>query len=166
MSDARPTAPAARGVVPVRPRAHRPRARARPLSAPAARQGGRAGMIARPSTLSDLALQRGERVLFRGFTLDVVAGEAVALVGDNGAGKTSLLRAVAGFIRPLAAPDRLRGRRGPLPADDARRAGCHLVGHQDGLKPGAGPGTSWSSRPRWCGGDAAPAPWPRRSGWA
>ena len=47
-----------------------------------------------------LSLQRGERRLFDHFGLDLRAGEAVSLTGANGAGKTSLLRAVAGLLRP------------------------------------------------------------------
>src|SRR5574338_516807 len=43
-----------------------------------------------------LAIRRGERLLFSGLDLMVSAGEAVALTGRNGAGKTSLLRAIAG----------------------------------------------------------------------
>ncbi|WP_298742943.1 heme ABC exporter ATP-binding protein CcmA [uncultured Brevundimonas sp.] len=81
-------------------------------------------------TVSGLALSRGERVLFRDLSLSLSAGEAVALTGANGAGKTSLLRAVAGFLRPdagtvaFAAAD---------PAE-ARRRHLHWLGHLDGLK--------------------------------
>lgn len=85
-------------------------------------------------TVENLAVQRGERVLFKALGLSVAAGEAVALVGANGAGKTSLLRAVAGLILPLAGRVWFSGEAGELDADDARRFGCHLIGHQDGLK--------------------------------
>lgn len=85
--------------------------------------------------ITDLALQRGERLLFQGLQMQARAGEAVALVGANGAGKTSLLRAIAGFIRPARGDIAFRGAGGAvLDADEARRGQCHLVGHQDGLK--------------------------------
>jgi heme exporter protein A len=108
-------------------------------------------------TVEGLALQRGERVLFRGLDLQVSAGEAVALTGANGAGKTSLLRAVAGFIRPSAGRIIFEGRGGGLSPDDARRAGCHLVGHQDGLKPGRRARDELLFQAHWHGGTTAAA---------
>jgi heme exporter protein A len=108
-------------------------------------------------SVEDLALQRGERVLFRRLNLRVESGEAVALTGSNGAGKTSLLRAVAGFIRPLTGRVAFEGAAGLLSADDARRAGCHLVGHQDGLKPGRQARDELLFQARWHGGTAAGA---------
>ena len=107
--------------------------------------------------IEDLALQRGERVLFRGVSLRVVAGEAVMLTGPNGAGKTSLLRAVAGFIRPAAGRIIFEGGDGPLQVDDARRVRCHLIGHQDGLKTSRRAGDELIFQVRWCGGDATGA---------
>jgi len=50
----------------------------------------------------DLACRRGERLLFRGLSFDLAAGEALHLAGPNGIGKTSLLRIVAGLLRPFA----------------------------------------------------------------
>lgn len=89
------------------------------------------------STLSvtDLSLIRGERVLFRGLSFSGGAGEALALTGANGAGKTSLLRAVAGFIRPEAGDIAFRDADDqPIEADLARAHEVHLLGHLDGLK--------------------------------
>ena len=43
-------------------------------------------------------------------TLEVRAGEAVALVGANGAGKTTLMKAVMGFVAPAAGALRYAGR--------------------------------------------------------
>jgi len=111
--------------------------------------------------VTGLAVSRGDRRLFQDFDLQLAGGEAAALVGPNGAGKTSLLRAIAGFIRPHAGAIAFRGAAGPLEAEEARRAGVHLLGHQDGLKSGRTHGASCCSR---CGGPVAtpPAPWPRR----
>jgi heme exporter protein A len=49
----------------------------------------------------DLACRRGERLLFRGLTLDCSAGEAVHISGSNGIGKSSLIRILAGLLRPF-----------------------------------------------------------------
>jgi heme exporter protein A len=102
--------------------------------------------------IDGLALQRGERLLFRDFGLALAAGEAVALTGANGAGKTSLLRAVAGFIRPLAGRVRFDGGEGTIEAEEARRGGCHLVGHQDGLKGGRTAREELAFQAGWLGG--------------
>ncbi len=85
-------------------------------------------------SIEALALTRGERPLFAGFDLTLRAGEAVALTGANGAGKTSLLRAVAGLLPPAAGAVRFLGGGGELEAEVARATGLHLLGHQDGLK--------------------------------
>ena len=53
-------------------------------------------------TATDLACRRGDRVLFRGVSLALEAGAAMQLRGANGVGKTSLLRILAGMLRPVA----------------------------------------------------------------
>jgi heme exporter protein A len=51
---------------------------------------------------SDLACRRGDRVLFRGLSLDLRAGDALHITGANGIGKSSLLRIIAGLLSPFA----------------------------------------------------------------
>ena len=53
-------------------------------------------------TATDLACRRGERLLFRGLSFALVAGEALQVAGPNGTGKSSLLRMLAGLLRPTA----------------------------------------------------------------
>lgn len=81
--------------------------------------------------VQNLALSRGERRLFNGLTFALNPGEAGALTGANGAGKTSLLRAVAGLIRPDAGTIDFG-----MDATEARRGRLHLMGHLEGLKGG------------------------------
>ena len=59
-------------------------------------------MTFRPTSLSvtDLALSRGDRPLLAGLSLDVAAGEVLWITGPNGTGKTTLLLACAGLLRP------------------------------------------------------------------
>jgi len=51
---------------------------------------------------SDIACRRGDRVLFRGLSLNLSAGDALHIAGANGIGKSSLLRIVAGLLSPFA----------------------------------------------------------------
>jgi len=48
-------------------------------------------------SVSDLRLRRGSRDILRGVSFDVCRGEIVALMGLSGAGKTTVLRVVAGL---------------------------------------------------------------------
>ena len=107
--------------------------------------------------IDDLAVQRGERILFKGFSLTVAAGEAVALVGANGAGKTSLLRCVAGLLRPIAGNIRFRDGETETDPEEARRFSCHMVGHQDGLKGARTAREELTFQAGWTGGDASSA---------
>ncbi len=53
----------------------------------------------------------GGVVALHGVSLEVRAGEAVALVGANGAGKTTLLKTIAGLLTPVSGEIWFDGRR-------------------------------------------------------
>nr|WP_298895433.1 heme ABC exporter ATP-binding protein CcmA [uncultured Altererythrobacter sp.] len=53
-------------------------------------------------TASDLACRRGERLLFRGLSLKLSPGDMLHITGENGTGKTSLLRILAGLLSPYS----------------------------------------------------------------
>lgn len=77
---------------------------------------------------SGLQLAIGHSEVLRGVSLDVASGEFVAVVGANGAGKTSLLRALSGLL-PLRAGEVLFGGDpvGRMPAyERARRGLVHV----------------------------------------
>lgn len=49
-----------------------------------------------------IACRRGDRVLFKGLSLDLRSGQALQVVGANGTGKSSLLRILAGLLLPYS----------------------------------------------------------------
>ncbi|WP_234684309.1 heme ABC exporter ATP-binding protein CcmA [Bradyrhizobium monzae] len=74
---------------------------------------------------------RGGREVFSGLDFEAVSGEAVAVTGPNGSGKTSLLRLIAGLLIPAGGTIVLDGG----DADMTLPEQCHYLGHRDALKP-------------------------------
>jgi heme exporter protein A len=79
----------------------------------------------------DLACIRGGRPVFSGISFALEGGQALAVTGANGAGKSSLLRLVAGLV--AIAGGRLALEGGEVDAPIGEQA--HYLGHQDALKP-------------------------------
>lgn len=80
---------------------------------------------------ANLACHRGGRDVFAGLSFCVASGEMLAITGRNGAGKSSLLRIVAGLVGIAAGEVTLEG--GDPELTIAEQA--HYLGHQDALKP-------------------------------
>lgn len=78
-----------------------------------------------------LFARRGARVLFERLDVALASGEALALVGPNGVGKSTLLRILAFLGRPDAGTVAVEG----AEADTEPRSFMHYGGHRDGLTP-------------------------------
>ena len=88
----------------------------------------RAGYRVRLS-VDNLACRRSGRRIFSGLTFALGPGDALAVTGRNGAGKSSLLAILTGRLRPDA------GRIALSEVGEASLPEClHAIGHRDGLK--------------------------------
>jgi heme exporter protein A len=74
---------------------------------------------------------RGGREVFSGLDFEVSSGEALAVTGPNGSGKTSLLRLIAGLLRTADGSIGLEGGEAELTLSEQ----AHYLGHRDPLKP-------------------------------
>ncbi|WP_420131285.1 heme ABC exporter ATP-binding protein CcmA [Rhodopseudomonas sp.] len=92
---------------------------------------------------------RGGREVFDGLDVEVAGGEALALVGHNGAGKTSLLRLIAGLLQPAAGSITLEGGEADTPVAEQ----AHYLGHRDALKPSLSVSENLSFWREFLGGD-------------
>jgi len=102
---------------------------------------------------ANLACHRGGRDVFTGLSFSVASGQALAITGRNGAGKSSLLRTVAGLVRIAAGEVELEG--GDPELTIAEQA--HYLGHLDALKPAMSVGENLRFWTAFLGGKSAEA---------
>jgi len=74
---------------------------------------------------------RGGREVFSGIDFEAASGGALAVTGANGAGKTSLLRMIAGLLTLAGGSIVLEGGENELTLAEQ----AHYLGHRDALKP-------------------------------
>jgi heme exporter protein A len=79
----------------------------------------------------EVSCARGGREVFAALGFEAASGEALAVVGPNGSGKTSLLRLIAGLLTPSHGSIRLEGGGSELTLPEQ----SHYLGHRDAIKP-------------------------------
>ena len=79
----------------------------------------------------DISCVRGGREIFSGLDFEAASGEALAVTGPNGSGKTSLLRLIAGLLTPSGGSIDLQGGE----AEQTLPEQSHYLGHRDAIKP-------------------------------
>lgn len=83
-----------------------------------------------------LVVRYGGIEAVKGIDLDIQAGELVTLIGANGAGKTSTLKALAGLLKPARGEIRFEGKAlGTTPIHELIRLGLALVPEGRGVFP-------------------------------
>src|SRR3954468_2867370 len=101
----------------------------------------------------DVSCVRGGREVFSGLGFVAASGQALAVVGPNGSGKTSLLRLVAGLLAPAGGSIELDGGEAELTLPEQ----SHYLGHRDALKPALGVMENLSFWHDFLGGEVADA---------
>jgi ABC-type multidrug transport system ATPase subunit len=65
--------------------------------------------VALALSVHDLAVRYGRRLVIRGVSFELRAGQSLGVIGANGAGKTSLLRTLIGLLSPASGEIRING---------------------------------------------------------
>jgi heme exporter protein A len=83
----------------------------------------------------NISCARGQRLLFADLSFQVEQGRTLAIQGANGAGKTSLLRLLAGFLAPVSGRVCFAAK-GESEISEPEERGKQIgwLGHHDGLK--------------------------------
>lgn len=97
-----------------------------------------------PLEVDGITLERGGIPLIRDLVISAQPGEAIVLLGRNGVGKTTFLRALAGVLRPASGDIRYGGKSAIRTAAHV----CAFLSHDNALKPDETPRQSlefWSA---------------------
>jgi heme exporter protein A len=101
---------------------------------------------------SGLACVRGGRQVFANMSFAITTGEALLVTGRNGAGKSSLLRMLAGLLRITAGRLQVVDGEPEKPVPEQ----AHYLGHQDAIKPSLTVAENLRFWTRYLGGTAGP----------
>jgi heme exporter protein A len=108
-----------------------------------------------------LSLKKGYNLLISDLDFAVSPGEALSLTGENGVGKTTLLRTLAGFSFAHSGKIVFTVDNEPVDLEDAARL-IHVLGHHDALSPSRTVAQELKFQAEYLGGDPGAAIEPLR----
>ena len=85
--------------------------------------------------VSNLSLVKGYNQLIAGLDFELTAGQAMSLTGENGVGKTTLLRTIAGFMTPHDGTICAYENDMQIEPEIVHGRMTHFLGHHDALSP-------------------------------
>jgi len=83
--------------------------------------------------VENLAINRGEQEIVSGISLELNAGDALIVTGENGSGKSTTLRGIAGLL-PLADGSVTLLDETGKQFEGEMREYCHYLGHKNAMK--------------------------------
>jgi len=83
--------------------------------------------------VENLSINRSEQKIVSGISFDLSAGDALIVTGENGSGKSTTLRGVAGLLPLADGSVRLLDETGKVFEGEMREY-CHYLGHKNAMK--------------------------------
>ncbi|MFT4076648.1 MAG: heme ABC exporter ATP-binding protein CcmA [Asticcacaulis sp.] len=102
-----------------------------------------------------LTLKKGYNLLIHNLNFEIKPGEAISLTGENGVGKTTLLRTLAGFFMPHAGTISAHENDVQFEPEIWHGSMIHFLGHQDALSPSRTVAQELKFQANFLGGDVA-----------
>jgi len=82
-----------------------------------------------------VSLKKGYNLLIHNLNFGLMAGDAISLTGENGVGKTTLLRTLAGFMTPHSGAISAYENDVQIEPEIWQGRHVHFLGHHDALSP-------------------------------
>ena len=102
-----------------------------------------------------VSLKKGYNLLIHNLNLEIKSGEAISLTGENGVGKTTLLRTLAGFMTPHAGVISAYENDAQIEPEIWQGRLTHFLGHHDALSPSRTVAQELRFQADFLGGDVA-----------
>ncbi|ESQ75712.1 heme ABC exporter ATP-binding protein CcmA [Asticcacaulis sp. AC402] len=103
--------------------------------------------------VTDLSLRKGYNLLIHKLNFTLSSGEAIGLTGENGVGKTTLMRTLAGFQTPDSGAICATENDVQIESEIWWSEHVHFLGHQDALSPARTVSQELEFQAAYLGGD-------------